>query len=59
MFLTFKGVEFPEGAMINIKPNTLPSSWYFDYLTSNNKIQLKKSKAMYDVNIAVLSVNGN
>ena len=44
--------------MITIKPNGLPASWYFNYLTSNNKIQIEKSKAMYDVNVAVLSVSG-
>jgi hypothetical protein len=44
--------------MISIKPSGLPSSWYFNYLKSNNQIEIQKSKAMYDINVAILSVAG-
>lgn len=45
--------------MITIRPYNLPSQYYFDYLSTQSKIELSKSRALYDFNIGVLRIIGN
>ncbi|KAL9649755.1 hypothetical protein ABK040_009570 [Willaertia magna] len=50
---------FNQGAILNVKPYAMPSTSYFNYLYQSLSIMnlMEKSKALYDMNIAVLKID--
>jgi hypothetical protein len=52
-------VEYEQGAVFSTKPDALPTetqSTYFHHLKTNSTIHFGRSKALYDIHIAILRV---
>jgi len=58
-----KSYDFPEGAFMNLKQDsnlpTDPAAYnFFKWLQANSDVSFGKAKALYDINIAVLKIEG-
>jgi hypothetical protein len=50
--------NYTDGAIIGIHPSKLPSQNYFNYIKLNSDISFGRARALYDVNVAVMKIEG-